>query len=112
MLSMLKILLKGEIGGRALNSHGNYIVDHEKSWKNHGIVFLIFYGNPLYRSFVDYERRRRNPSFLKKLWPQNAEVLFFPSLDKLDGLQIISASIQGRSYRILIVPTQPIVTSF
>ena len=24
---------KGEAGGRALNSHGNYIVDHGKSWK-------------------------------------------------------------------------------
>ena len=23
-----------------LNSHGIYIVDHGKSWKNHGIVFL------------------------------------------------------------------------
>ena len=32
MLSMVKIPLKGEIGGHALNSHGNYIVDHGKSW--------------------------------------------------------------------------------
>ena len=31
---------------QALNSHGNYIVDHGKSWKNHGIVFLNFCGNP------------------------------------------------------------------
>ena len=30
-----------------LNSHGYYIVDHEKSWKNHGIVFLNFCGNPV-----------------------------------------------------------------
>ena len=37
---------KGEVGGCALNSHGNYIVDHGKSWKNHGIVFLNFCGNP------------------------------------------------------------------
>ena len=37
---------KGEVGGHALNSHGNYIVDHGKSWINHGIVFLIFCGNP------------------------------------------------------------------
>ena len=37
--------LKWEVGGHALNSHGNYIVDHGKSWKNHGIVFLNFYGN-------------------------------------------------------------------
>ena len=32
----------------ALNSHGNYIVDRGKSWKNHGIVFLNFCGNPVY----------------------------------------------------------------
>ena len=30
MLSMVKILLKGEVGGCACNSHGNYIVDHGK----------------------------------------------------------------------------------
>ena len=29
------------------NSHGNYIVDRGKSWKNHGIVFLNFCGNPV-----------------------------------------------------------------
>ena len=28
MLSMVKLLLKGEVGVHALNSHGNYIVDH------------------------------------------------------------------------------------
>ena len=33
MLSVVKMLLKGEVGGSALNSNGNYIVDHEKSWK-------------------------------------------------------------------------------
>ena len=27
------MLLKGEVGSHALNSHGNYIVDHGKSWK-------------------------------------------------------------------------------
>ena len=32
MLSLVKMLLKGEVGGPALNSHGNYIVDHGKSW--------------------------------------------------------------------------------
>ena len=37
---------KGEVGSCALNSHGHYIVDHGISWKNHGIVFLNFYGNP------------------------------------------------------------------
>ena len=47
LLSVLKMLLKGEVGGHALNSHGNYIVDRGKSWKNHGIVFLNFCGNPV-----------------------------------------------------------------
>ena len=27
-------------------SHGNYIVDHGKSWKNQGILFLNFCRNP------------------------------------------------------------------
>ena len=49
MLSMVKMPLKGEVGDCALNSHGNYIVDHGKSWKNHGIVFLNFCGNPVKR---------------------------------------------------------------
>ena len=40
------MLLKEEVGGSALNSHGNYIVYRGKSWKNHGIVFLNFCGNP------------------------------------------------------------------
>ena len=31
----------------ALNSHGNYIFDHGESWKNNGIVFLNFCGNPV-----------------------------------------------------------------
>ena len=30
MLSVVKMPLKGEAEGRALNSHGNYIVDHGK----------------------------------------------------------------------------------
>ena len=46
MPSMVKMLLKGEVGGSALKSHGNYIVDRGKSWKNHGIVSLNFCGNP------------------------------------------------------------------
>ena len=40
MLSVVKMLIKEEVGGRALNSHGNYIVDRGKSRKNHGIAFL------------------------------------------------------------------------
>ena len=46
MLSVVKMSLKGQVGDRALNSLGNYIVDHGKPWKNHGIVFLNFCGNP------------------------------------------------------------------
>ena len=46
MLSMVKMLLKGEVSGHALNSHGDYNVYHGKSWKNHGIVLLNFCGNP------------------------------------------------------------------
>ena len=45
MLSVVKMPLKWAVGGRAFNSHGNYIVDHGKSWKNHGIVVLNFSGN-------------------------------------------------------------------
>ena len=48
MLSVVKMLLKEEVGGSALNSHGNYIADHGKSWKNHGIVFLNFCLNPVF----------------------------------------------------------------
>ena len=33
MLSVVKLLLKGELGGRALKSHGNYFFDHGKSQK-------------------------------------------------------------------------------
>ena len=47
MLCMVKMPLKGEVGGHALNSHGRYIVDHGKSWKYHGIVFLNICGNPV-----------------------------------------------------------------
>ena len=42
MLSVLENGAKSDIGGHALNNHGNYIVDHGKSWKNHGIVLLNF----------------------------------------------------------------------
>ena len=49
ILSVVK-LLKGGGGVCALNSHGNYIVVHGKSWKNHGIVFFNFFGNLVMRS--------------------------------------------------------------
>ena len=47
ILSIVKMLLKGEVIDSALNSHGNYIVDRGKSWQNHGIVFLNFCWNPV-----------------------------------------------------------------
>ena len=46
MLRVVKMLLKEEVGGSALNSPGNYIAVHGKSWKDHGIVFFKFFGNP------------------------------------------------------------------
>ena len=49
MLSMEKMMLKWEVSGHALNSHGNYIVYHGKSWKNHGILLLNFCANPAFR---------------------------------------------------------------
>ena len=53
MLSVVKMQLKGEAGGCALNSHGNCIVDHGKSWKNYGIVFLNCCGNPAIINLVN-----------------------------------------------------------
>ena len=32
MLRVVKMLLKEEVGGGALNSHGNYVADHGNSW--------------------------------------------------------------------------------
>ena len=33
--------------GPCIKKSWNYIVDHGKSWKNHGIVFLNCCGNPV-----------------------------------------------------------------
>ena len=55
MLSVVKLLLKGQVEVCALNSHGNYIVDHGKSWKNHRIVVLNFCGNPVYTTISDLQ---------------------------------------------------------
>ena len=60
MLCMVKMPLKGEVGGSALNMHGNYIVDHRKSWKNHGIVFLNFFGNPEFILFNHSSHREES----------------------------------------------------
>ena len=42
IFSVVKMLLKGDVGGREINSHGNTLLIME----NHGIVFLNFFGNP------------------------------------------------------------------
>ena len=47
ILTMVKLLLKGEVGVCALSCQETYIVDHGKSWKNHGIMLLNFCGNPV-----------------------------------------------------------------
>ena len=54
MLSVVKMSLKGEVGDHALNSHGNYIIDNGKSWKNHGIMLLNFCGNPVCRLSLNF----------------------------------------------------------
>ena len=46
MPSLVKMQLKGEVGGSALNSHGNYIVDHGKSWKNQWNFVFEFLWEP------------------------------------------------------------------
>ena len=61
LLSVVKMLLKGEVGGRALNSHRNYIVDHGKSLKNHGIMILNFCGNPGKCSFPVFVWTMQSP---------------------------------------------------
>ena len=45
---ILKMSLKGEVGGHMLNYHGYYIDDHGKIMENHGILFLNFCGNPVF----------------------------------------------------------------
>ena len=47
-LSVVKLLLKGEVGGHALNIHGNYIVDHRKSWN---CIFEFLWESFMYSSF-------------------------------------------------------------
>ena len=51
MLSMVKMPLKGEVGGGALNSHGNYIIDHGKSWN---CVFEICGNTAIVRFRFDF----------------------------------------------------------
>ena len=56
MLSLVKILLKREVGGSALNSHGitSLIMEsHEKSW-NRIFEFLIHLRNPVFCSLYGH----------------------------------------------------------
>ena len=56
---------KWEVGGCALNSHGNYIVDHGKSWKINGIVFFNFRRNPVKGLHCAFNFScRRKPSWM------------------------------------------------
>ena len=48
----MKMPLKGEVGG------GNYIVDHEKSWKSHGIVFFEFLWDPCMITIIFYFEKK------------------------------------------------------
>ena len=63
MLRVVKIPLKGKVGSHALNSHGNYIVDHGKSWKNSWNCVLNFCGNPGYVMFLILYRVTRQDRF-------------------------------------------------
>ena len=53
ILSVVKMLLKGEVGGRALNSYGNYIVDDGKIME---LCFFNFCGNPYSRIRLNSHR--------------------------------------------------------
>ena len=61
-LREVKMLLKVDAhrGGHALKSHGNYIVDHGKSWKNnHEIVFFEFLWEPCILYYISGIRKCR-----------------------------------------------------
>ena len=79
MLSMMKMLLKGEVGGHALNSHGNYIVDHGKSW-NYVFEFLwepyVFNSLPTSGDFCHLLI-----TFANRLDPDQAQPNVGPDLD-------------------------------
>ena len=63
MFSVVKMLLIGDFGGCVLNSHRNYIIDHGKSWNNHGVVILNFCGNPATKIFP-YQFSTEKATFL------------------------------------------------
>ena len=83
-LSVVKMLLKREVRGCALNSHGNYMVGRGKSWKNHGVVFLNFCGNP--DLWIDFDLLSNIASVVITLVSFDFYGLFKPpTLKKLKG---------------------------
>ena len=56
MLSVVKMLLKGEVGGCALNNHGNYIVDHGKSYGAQWLSGRVLDSRPKGRGFEPHRR--------------------------------------------------------
>ena len=72
MLIVEKMPLKGEVSGHALNSPGNNIVYHEKSW-NHVVISPFIYSN-FFLSNENFCRRS-----LGSYWSQCFQILCTPS---------------------------------
>ena len=70
LLSVAKMLLKGKFGSCALNSHGNYIVDHEKSWN---CVYEFLWEHPKHLMFSISVLGPRRPSYVSE-WMLNLMV--------------------------------------
>ena len=86
MLSMVKILLKGDVGGHALDSHGNYIVDHGKIME---LCFWISVGTLLWEhvsvwGWIQWHDRRM-PDFMVRC----SQVRLKPKIPKLQKLDRI-----------------------
>ena len=84
-LNTLLLLLKEEVAGHALNSHGNYIVDHGKSWKNHRTVFFFkFLQGPCFKLIVLWTSVKNtiiiSVTVSNKLDPDQAQQIVGPDL--------------------------------
>ena len=118
LLSVMKMLLKGEVGGYALNCHGNYFkfVHHGKSWN----CFLGFLWEPCYVYMYVYniwyrtmvEKRSVHVSVLLSNCKQSITSLSLlvgttvcniklrkPQSNQIDSLYI-TLYIQPRSYQV------------
>ena len=74
MLSMVKMLIKGEVEGHVFrNSHGNYIVDHGKIME----LFLNFCGNPVINKDIALLNRPEIRSWYIKYLSRNMR---FPTM--------------------------------